>query len=67
MGMLASTLACVQALENPRPCLFKPLTVGLHGNHCTGGLDTDEYSRMRVWGAGETMASCSDHHGGPGD
>ena len=67
MGMLASTLACVQALENPRPCLFKPLRVGLHGNHCTGGLDTDEYSRIRAWGAGETTASCSDQRGGPGD
>lgn len=43
MGTLASALACVQALENPRPCLFKPFGVGLHGNHCTGGLHTDEY------------------------
>lgn len=47
MGMLTSALACMQALENPRPCLFKPLGVGLHGNHGTGGPDTDEYSRIR--------------------
>lgn len=49
MGMLTSALACMQALENPRPCLFKPLGVGLHGNHGTGGPDTEEYSRIRCW------------------
>lgn len=42
-GVLTSALGCVPALENPSPCLIKPLGVGIHGNYGTRIPNTDEY------------------------
>lgn len=53
-----------QALENPCPCLIKPLGVGLHGNHCTWySTQMNIYSIIRARGAGEILASRRDYCG----